>query len=150
MQEAEDSVHPVEERGRRQRSRRGESRCKKEGEESRPAKERGQEADEGVLRDCEHGDRSRCERELPALGWRVCGIGVMGQLVSYCGSSVRRRKGTPCARRRRREPRVAGFTALPRCRRSCSLSPFRPVSLYSREDIVGAGYGESALDIPDT
>lgn len=39
---------------------------------------------------------SRCERELPALGWRVCSIGVMGQLVSYRGSSVRGRKGTPC------------------------------------------------------
>lgn len=41
---------------------------------------------------------SRCERELPALGWRVCSIGVMGQLVSYRGSSVRgteRYTGTP-------------------------------------------------------
>lgn len=67
MQEAEDSVHPVEERGRRQRSRRGESRCKKEGEESRPAKERGQEADEGVLRDCEHGDPA-ANASYPRLG----------------------------------------------------------------------------------
>jgi len=36
--------------------------------------------------------RSRCERELPAPGWRARGTSVMGQLVSYRGSSVKRRK----------------------------------------------------------
>lgn len=66
-----------------------------------PDKERGQEADEVESFKRLRTRGSRCE-----LGWRVCGIGVMGQLVSYRGSSVR---GTErySGRARRHRARVA-------------------------------------------
>lgn len=77
----------------RERERDGETlyvrRREKEGEKEEvyiyiPGKERGQEADEVESFKRLRTRGSRCE-----LGWRVCGIGVMGQLVSYRGSSVR-------------------------------------------------------------
>lgn len=62
-----------------------------------PGKERGQEADEVESFKRLRTRGSRCE-----LGWRVCGIGVMGQLVSYRGSSVRgTERYSDCARRHR-------------------------------------------------
>ena len=118
---------------------------------------------------------SRCERELPALGWRVCSIGVMGQLVSYRGSSVSGRKGTSCTllhagieqrgmrereREREREKDHARFAHFPRRRgRSCAPVYPRRLALPSppspRREFVftrryRSRYEESALDIPDT
>ena len=89
-------------RERRERSDVETTRCEKERtEERREERSYGRLRNEAKKRMRESFKRlrtrgSRCERELPALGWRVCSIGVMGQLVSYRGSSVSGRKGTPC------------------------------------------------------
>lgn len=80
-------------------------------------KEKEQEEEEAetrmreFLRLCEHDARgrleggrkrwggcSRCERELPAPGWRIHDAAVMGQLVSYRGSSVSGRRGPALVR----------------------------------------------------
>lgn len=51
------------------------------------------DADEGVLRDCEHGGPA-ASASYPRLGGGYAVRGVMGQLVSYRGSSVRGRRYT--------------------------------------------------------
>lgn len=62
------------------------------------------DADEGVLRDCEHGGPA-ASASYPRLGGGYAVRGVMGQLVSYRGSSVRGRRVHPtllCRDRKRR------------------------------------------------
>lgn len=98
-----------------------------------PGKERGQEADEVESFKRLRTRGSRCE-----LGWRVCGIGVMGQLVSYRGSSVRgTERYSDCARRHRarvarreREIYICIYTALFLGVVCSRASP--PPPLYSR------------------
>ncbi|TGZ36181.1 hypothetical protein DBV15_07245 [Temnothorax longispinosus] len=88
--------------------------------------------------------RSRCERELPVPGWRVCGTAIMGQLVSYRGSSVRGRKVHPV-------PLLAkiGNNAREQLRSVLRFAPRRTELSIHAEDAAD-WYEESALDILDT